>query len=141
MTTSAQRGFAITELIVAASLVMVMVVLATSRWESRSANLQLRYATLQVVSHLARARQTAEDLGTPLVVTFAASDTVFLVARAGEPLEHIAIPEGVIVAADATITFSPLGAGEAPQTVTLKSPSGISRIQVSPSGMVSYVFP
>jgi len=53
----------------------------------------------------------------------------------------VSIPEGVVVAADATITFSPRDDGAAPQMVTLKNPSGVNRIQVSPSGSVSYAFP
>lgn len=139
--TRGQRGVAFIELIVVGSLVMMTVILATSRWDARTANLQLRYATLQVASDLTRARQTAEDMRTAAVVTFAASGTDFLVAYAGEPLEHVAIPEGVVVAADATITFSPRVTDAAPQTVTLKNARGVSTIQVGLNGRISYTFP
>ncbi len=140
MKTLGQRGFAFTELIVVGSLVMVMVVLATSRWEARTANLQLRYATVHVVANLARARQAGEDMQRAVVVTFAESGTEFLVAQAGE-LEHVAIPEGVVVAADATITFSPRVADAPPQIVTLKNPIGVSTIEVRLNGRISYRFP
>ena len=113
--TRGQQGFALTEMIVAVSLVTIMVVLATSRWEARTAHLRLRYATIQVASDLARARQTAQEARAPLVVTFAA--------------------------ADVTVTFSPPGASVAPQTITLKNPSGISTIRVAATGRVSYTFP
>jgi len=136
-----EGGFALTEMIVAASLVTIVILLATSRWEARTSRLRLRFATVQVAFDLASARDAAKEAGKPLVVTFAASKTDFILARVGAPLERVVLPEGVVAAADATLTFLPLGETQTPQMITLKNPSGVSTIRVAASGSVSYSLP
>ncbi len=142
MTRRAQRGFVRTELIVAALLITLIVAVATAGWEERGARLRLRAATIQVAWDLARARQAARESRSPLVATFAASNSAYMVARAEEPFERVELPEGVVPETNVIVTFPPGAASPADQTVILKTASGRrSAVHVRASGSISYALP
>lgn len=135
-------GFTLVEVVVAASLVVGIMVLAFSGWRGHTAQLQLRYGTFQVASDLREARERAREGQSRQMIVFTAVSSAYTISRSGEDLiEYKRLPEGVTVSVNTVVTLSPGGEPDSAHTIIMHNGNDRSTVQVNPDGGISYTMP
>jgi len=137
MTRRTHQGFALIELIVVGCLAILTVAFAAANWEDRGAHLRLRYATIQVVWDLRRARETAAESASPQAVSFAMGASEYTVGRTEDP-QRVPLPGGVTAGTSTVVSFSPRGVADTPHVVTLLIAAEGNTITIGSNGSISY---